>query len=255
MRGPGSPARCAVPYLALPRTRPLCCGRHAMTMRRRTASAVALVVGAAALASAWPAQASTWLPGVSVSDDASACTSVDAERRGRRRRRRDGGLAWGAARPFGIRRRQTASRDRRSAGLRPVQAVGAGRRPTSSPIPTARSPSPGRSGRTERRRATPPAGACAFPPAGGDPPRPRHLRRRTAADVRRGQGTSLGVVRTSPPDADVAIECWATTRDARDLLLVATGRRADLHLEGSGVPFLTEETRGRESPASRPYLA
>ena len=40
-----------------------------MTMRRRTASGLVLLVGAAALASVGPAQAATWLPGVSVSDE------------------------------------------------------------------------------------------------------------------------------------------------------------------------------------------
>ena len=39
-----------------------------MTMRRRTASGLALVLGAAALASVGPAQASTWLPGVGASE-------------------------------------------------------------------------------------------------------------------------------------------------------------------------------------------
>ena len=40
-----------------------------MTMRRRTAGGLALVLGAAGLVSVWPAQAATWLPGVSVSDE------------------------------------------------------------------------------------------------------------------------------------------------------------------------------------------
>ncbi len=71
-----------------------------------------------------------------------------------------------------------------------------------------------------------------------------HLQARTAASFG-GARELVSRVRLVATDADVAIGSGPDVRGPLlDLLLVATGRRADLHLEGPGVPFLTEENEG-----------
>ena len=104
-----------------------------MTIRRRTASGLVLLVGAAALASVGPAQAATWLPGVSVSDDAPDAPVLDdhdvvVD---------DDGTAtavWTVEvpiedEPFAIDVVQVASRTAGAPDFEPVQALGPGTKP------------------------------------------------------------------------------------------------------------------------------
>ena len=95
-----------------------------MTMRRRTAGGLALVLGAAVLSLVPPAQAATWLPGVSASglgDVFDPQVVVDA-----------GGVAtavWVGSGLSGF-EIQTATRGAGAADFGPVQTLGAGRRPS-----------------------------------------------------------------------------------------------------------------------------
>ncbi len=103
-----------------------------MTMRRRTAGVVALVLGAAALASGWSAQAATWLPGVSVSDGV-----LDAPVRGPDVVVGADGTAtaiWTVAAPieedpFAIDVVHTATRPAGAPDFGPVQSLGQGTNP------------------------------------------------------------------------------------------------------------------------------
>ena len=71
-----------------------------------------------------------------------------------------------------------------------------------------------------------------------------HLQARTAASFG-GARELVSRVRLVATDADVAIGSGPDVRGPLlDLLLVATGRRAALHLAGPGVPFITEGDEG-----------